>query len=346
MESDSELLQALQRMADEACAHITGAQSSEQREAQRVRFVGRNGQVTLALRQLGSAPAELRPALGKLANDIRILIESLLEQRRSEILTREQQEARASERIDVTLPGRWTRAGGPHPLSQVRDEICDIFTTMGFEIVEGPEVELEYYNFEALNLPADHPARDDHDSFYFDDRVLLRTETSAVQIRTMECRRPPVRIVAPGRVYRRDAVDRTHSHTFHQVEGLLVDQDVSFAHLKGTLTHFAQRFFGDGVKMRFRPHYFPFTEPSAEVDISCFRCGGSGCVLCKQSGWIEVLGSGMVHPQVLRNVGYDPDQVSAFAFGMGIERLAILKYGVDDIRLFYENDVRFLRQLL
>jgi len=226
----------------------------------------------------------------------------------------------------------------------VRDEIVDIFVGMGFTVVEGPEVELEYYNFIALNIPPDHPARDDHDSFFITDHILLRTETSAVQIRTMETQEPPVRIIAPGRVYRRDAVDATHSHTFHQVEGLLVDEHISFGDLKGVLQVFAQKMFGQDVRMRFRPDYFPFTEPSAEASISCFSCGGGGCPLCKFTGWIEILGSGMVHPQVLENVGYDSERYTGFAFGMGLERLAMLKYGITDIRLFFENDLRFLQQ--
>jgi phenylalanyl-tRNA synthetase alpha chain len=334
----------LLQLQSDARARIQTATTSEQLEAVRVEFVGRHGAVTRALRQLGTLPPEQRPALGQLANETRAQIEQELEARRAAVVQQEREAARAREQLDVTLPGRWHQRGRRHPLGVVRDEICAIFTTLGYEIVEGPEVEREYYNFEALNIGPDHPARDDHDSFYVTDGVVLRTETSAVQIRTMEARRPPVRIIAPGRVYRRDAMDRTHSHTFHQVEGLMVEVGVSFAHLKGTLEHFVRRLFGDTVQMRLRPHYFPFTEPSAEVDISCFKCNQAGCSLCKGSGWLEVLGCGMVHPNVLENVGYDPEQVSGFAFGMGIDRLAMLRYGIDDIRLFFENDLRFLRQ--
>ncbi len=336
-----EELQQLQAAAHE---RIAAATTRSELETVRVEFVGRSGAVTLALRRLGKLPKEERPAAGQLANEARVAIEQALEERRSAVEELERTTAIERERLDVTLPGRSHRLGRRHPLGLVRDELCELFTELGYEIVEGPEVEREYYNFEALNLGPDHPARDDHDSFYITDGVVLRTETSAVQIRTMEARQPPVRIIAPGRVYRRDAMDRTHSHTFHQLEGLVVDRGVTFAHLKGTLEHFVRRLFGDKVQMRLRPHYFPFTEPSAELDITCFKCGQSGCSLCKGSGWIEVLGCGLVHPQVLENVGYDPEAVSGFAFGMGIDRLAMLKYGIDDIRLFFENDLRFLRQ--
>ena len=245
--------------------------------------------------------------------------------------------------VDVTLPGRRLPRGRLHPLNRIMAEVCDIFLHLGFEAVEGPEVELDWYNFEALNLPPDHPARDMQDTFYFSDKVLLRTHTSPMQIRTMEVRQPPVRIIAPGKVYRRDS-DITHSPMFHQVEGLLVDKGVTFADLKGVLTAFVHQMFGPEVGVRFRPSYFPFTEPSAEVDIECVMCGGHGCRVCQATGWLEVLGSGMVHPAVFEAVGYDPETYTGFAFGLGIERIAMLKYGVDDIRLFFDNDLRFLRQ--
>lgn len=334
----------LDTIREEARARIAAAQSAADLAQARVEFLGKKGKLRQLLRSLSQLSAEERPVAGALANETRAFVEGLLEESRSVVAAREKELRLKAERQDVTLPGRTRPLGRKHPLSLVLEEVCGIFTSLAFEIVEGPEVELDYYNFVALNIPADHPARDDHASFYFNDEVLLRTETSAVQIRTMEDRKPPVRVISPGRVHRRDAVDRTHSHTFHQVEGFLVDTDVTFGDLKGTLAAFARRFFGETVSMRFRPHYFPFTEPSAEVDISCTTCGGSGCGVCSNTGWIEVLGSGMIHPKVLENVGYDPDQLSGFAFGMGVERLAMLKYGIDDMRLFFENDLRFLRQ--
>jgi phenylalanyl-tRNA synthetase alpha chain len=328
----------------EAREKISAAKSTADLEELRRHFLGKKGPLTQILRGMGGLSAEERPAIGKLANDTRALVEELLEKRSGEFAGTEMGSRLEAEAIDVTLPGRAPNVGNRHPLSIVMDEICEVFTGLGFEIVEGPEVETDWYNFVALNIPPDHPARDDHASFYITDDVLLRTETSAVQIRTMEKRQPPIRVIAPGRVYRRDAVDRTHSHTFHQVEGLLVDEDVTFSDLKGTLDVFCRRMFGEEVRTTFRPHHFPFTEPSAEVDISCFLCGQKGCSVCKHSGWLEVLGSGMVHPKVLENVGYDSEKYCGFAFGMGIERIAMLKFGIDDMRLFYENDLRFLRQ--
>ncbi len=334
----------LLQIQSEARERAAAAQSSAELEELRRAYLGRNGSLNQILRGMGKLPPEERPAAGKLANETKELIEQLLAQRAVDIVAKEQEMKLAAECIDVTLPGRGGSIGKKHPLTLVTEEICEIFTGLGFEVVEGPEVETEWYNFIALNIPPDHPARDEQDTFYFSDDVLLRTHTSPVQIRTMEKRQPPVRIVVPGRVYRRDPFDATHSPIFHQVEGLLVDEDTTFADLKGTLTVFVQRMFGENVRTRFRPSYFPFTEPSAEVDISCLFCGGDGCNVCKQSGWIEILGSGMVHPNVLRNVGYDPEKVQGFAFGMGIDRIAILKYQVNDIRLFFENDLRFVRQ--
>jgi phenylalanyl-tRNA synthetase alpha chain len=334
----------LLQIQSEARERIAAGQSSSELEELRRAYLGRSGTLTQILRGMGKLSPEERPAAGKLANETRELIEQLLAQRAESVVVKEQEQKLAAERIDVTLPGRGAPLGKKHPLTVVTEDICQIFTGLGFEVVEGPEVETEWYNFIALNVPRDHPARDDQDTFYFTDEVLLRTHTSPVQIRTMERRPPPVRIIVPGRVYRRDPFDATHSPIFHQVEGLLVDEDTTFADLKGTLAVFARRVFGENVRTRFRPSYFPFTEPSAEVDVSCIFCDGTGCSVCKQSGWIELLGSGMVHPNVLRNVGYDPEQVQGFAFGVGIDRIAILKYQVNDIRLFFENDLRFVRQ--
>lgn len=334
----------LLQIQSEARERVAAAQSSAELEELRRAYLGRSGSLNQILRGMGKLPSEERPAAGKLANETKDLIEQLLAQRAADIVAKEQEARLAAERIDVTLPGRGGGIGKKHPLTLVTEEICEIFTGLGFEVVEGPEVETEWYNFIALNIPPDHPARDEQDTFYFSDDVLLRTHTSPVQIRTMEKRQPPVRIIVPGRVYRRDPFDATHSPIFHQVEGLLVDDDTTFADLKGTLAVFVQRVFGENVRTRFRPSYFPFTEPSAEVDVSCIFCDGAGCNVCKQSGWIELLGSGMVHPNVLRNVGYDPEQVQGFAFGVGIDRIAILKYQVNDIRLFFEDDLRFVRQ--
>jgi len=294
---------------------------------------------------MSQLPEDERPAVGKLANEIRDYIERELASIEVELKKKEEEMKLSEEVIDVTLPGRRPLVGKKHPITQVLDEIKEIFIGLGFSIAEGPEVELDYYNFEALNLPPEHPARDMQDSFYISDKVLLRTHTSPVQIRVMEKMVPelPIRIIAPGRVFRRDD-DATHSPMFHQVEGLLVDKRVTLADLKGTLLAFAQQLFGEEMRIRLRPSYFPFTEPSAEVDISCIMCGGKGCRTCSQSGWLEILGSGLVHPRVLEMAGYDPEEVSGYAFGMGVERIAMLKYGIDDLRIFFENDARFLAQ--
>ncbi|MFA4015536.1 MAG: hypothetical protein RUDDFDWM_000623 [Candidatus Fervidibacterota bacterium] len=345
VESD-ELLRTLEEIESEALRLIREANSVEEIEAVRLRYLTKRSKLQQVLRSIGKLPVEMRPKVGELANRVREVIQSAFEEKRMELEAVERDKRLASEKIDITMPGRIWRVGGLHPITQTINEICGIFTDLGFEVVDGPEIETEWHNFIALNMPQDHPARDDHDSFYITDKILLRTETSAVQIRVMESRQPPIRIVSPGRVYRRDEVDRTHSHTFHQVEGLLVDEDVTFADLKGTLVVFAKRFFGEDVKVRFRPHYFPFTEPSAEVDVSCPICDAHGCPVCKQRGWVEVLGCGMVHPNVLRNVGYDTERWQGYAFGMGVERLAMLRHKIDDIRLFYENDIRFLRQFI
>ncbi|MGH7340919.1 MAG: phenylalanine--tRNA ligase subunit alpha, partial [Candidatus Rokuibacteriota bacterium] len=310
----------------------------------RVRFLGRQGALTQLLRSLGTLPAAERPLVGAAANEAKRELEALLEGRLGDARQAERASARRQQRLDLTLPGRRPPLGAVHPLSRVHDEIIDVFAGLGFSVVEGPEIETDYYNFEALNIPSDHPARDMQDTFYLPGGLLLRTHTSPVQVRTMLGKAPPVRIIVPGRVHRRDIPDASHSPVFHQVEGLAVDRNVTMADLKGTLELFARELFGPRSRIRFRPSFFPFTEPSAEVDVLCFLCGGDGCRVCKQSGWLEILGSGMVHPQVLKNVGYDTEEVTGWAFGMGIERIAMLKYGVDDIRLFYENDLRFLQQ--
>jgi len=330
-------------MASEARAAIGGAASSSELEAVRVKYLGRSGALTQILKSLGTLPAEERPLVGAAANETKRALEAVLDVRLGEMLESERRRQRERARPDLTLPGRRPPRGGLHPLTRVRDEIVAVFMGLGFSVAEGPQIETDFYNFEALNIPRDHPARDMQDTFYLSPETLLRTHTPPVQIRTMRAQKPPVRIIVPGVVYRRDA-DITHSPMFHQVEGLAVDTRVTMADLKGTLDLFARELFGARSKIRFRPSFFPFTEPSAEVDVLCFLCGGDGCRVCKQSGWLEILGSGMVHPQVLRNVGYDPEAVTGWAFGMGIERIAMLKYGVDDIRLFFENDLRFLQQ--
>jgi phenylalanyl-tRNA synthetase alpha chain len=332
---------AVKELEAAALREIREAKSPEALEALRVQYLGRKGGLTQILRGLKDLPAEVRRAVGQEANRAKTALEAALDQ--ALIILKEAARRAAAPAVDVTLPGRRPPLGRLHPLNQVMAEVCDIFLHLGFEAVEGPEVELDWYNFEALNLPPDHPARDMQDTYYFDDKVLLRTHTSPMQIRTMERRRPPVRVIAPGKVYRRDS-DITHSPMFHQVEGLLVDKGVTFADLKGVLTAFVHQLFGPEVGVRFRPSYFPFTEPSAEVDIECVICGGAGCRVCKLTGWLEILGSGMVHPAVFEAVGYDPEEVTGFAFGLGIERVAMLKYGIDDIRLFFDNDLRFLRQ--
>jgi phenylalanyl-tRNA synthetase alpha chain len=320
------------------------AGSAAELEDVRIRFLGRQGELTQLLRSLGSLPASERPLVGAAANEAKRELEALLERRLAEARESERARARRQQRLDLTQPGRRPPLGSIHPLTRVHDEIVTIFAGLGFSVAEGPEIETDYYNFEALNIPADHPARDMQDTFYLPGGLLLRTHTSPVQVRTMLGKRPPVRIVVPGRVHRRDIPDATHSPVFHQVEGLAVDRHVTMADLKGTLELFAREMFGERSRIRFRPSFFPFTEPSAEVDVLCFLCGGDGCRVCKQSGWLEILGSGMVHPRVLANVGYDTEEFIGWAFGMGIERIAMLKYGVDDIRLFYENDLRFLAQ--
>lgn len=330
------------RLRDEAVEAVQAATRPEDVEQIRVRYLGRKGLVTELLRGMGSVPAEERPHVGKLVNELRGELEGVIGRRREQLAAAALEARLQEETIDVTLPGRGPVAGRRHPLTQVLDDIKAVFIGLGFTVVEGPEVETDYYNFEALNIPPDHPARDMQDTFFITDDILLRTQTSPVQIRTMLAQEPPVRIIAPGKVFRVDA-DVTHSPMFHQVEGLYVDEGVTFAELKGTLATLAQELLGKRP-VRFRPSYFPFTEPSAEMDIQCIICHGSGCRVCGNEGWLEILGAGMVHPKVLQNVNYDPERWTGFAFGMGIERIAMLRYGIDDIRLFFENDLRFLRQ--
>ena len=320
------------------------AGSAAELEEVRIRFLGRQGELTQLLRSLGSLPSSERPLVGAAANEAKRELEALLDSRLAEARETERARTRRQQQLDLTLPGRRPALGSIHPLTRVHDEIVTVFAGLGFSVAEGPEIETDYYNFEALNIPADHPARDMQDTFYLPGGLLLRTHTSPVQVRTMLGQQPPVRIVVPGRVHRRDIPDATHSPVFHQVEGLAVDRHVTMADLKGTLELFARELFGERSRIRFRPSFFPFTEPSAEVDVLCFLCGGDGCRVCKQSGWLEILGSGMVLPRVLANVGYDTEAFTGWAFGMRIERIAMLKYGVDDIRLFYENDLRFLVQ--
>ena len=310
----------------------------------RIQYLGKKGELTAVLRGMGALSAEERPVVGQLANEVRAEIESAIEERTIELRAKALEEQLKAEKIDVTMPGQAPAVGHTHPLTLVQRDLEDIFIGMGYAIAEGPEVEYDYYNFQALNIPENHPARDTQDTFYITDSILLRSQTSPVQARVMEVQQPPIRIISPGRVYRSDAMDSTHSPLFHQLEGLVVDKGITMADLRATLSTFAQAMFGEETKIRFRPHHFPFTEPSAEVDVSCFACGGKGCRLCKGEGWIEILGAGLVHPNVLRNCGIDPEVYSGFAFGLGVERIAMLKYHIDDIRLLYENDVRFLSQ--
>jgi phenylalanyl-tRNA synthetase alpha chain len=338
-----EKLLALQ---EAALAELAQADTQQALNDLRVKYMGKKGALTEVLRGMGALSAEERPVIGQVANEVRAAIERMLEQKTAELERLETERRLAAETIDVTLPGRSPAIGAVHPLSKVIREVEDIFIGMGYTIAEGPELEHDYYNFEALNLPKNHPARDMQDSFYITEELLMRTHTSPVQVRTMERMKGavPVKIICPGRVYRRDDDDATHSHVFTQIEGLVIDEHIRMSDLKGTLLQFAQEMFGKDTKIRMRPSFFPFTEPSAEVDVSCVMCGGVGCRVCKHTGWLEILGSGMVHPRVLEMAGYDPAKYSGFAFGMGVERIAMLKYGIDDIRHFYMNDLRFLKQ--
>ena len=332
----------LQNLEAEARESLQGLDDKTLLEDFRIRFLGRKGKFSTIMRQLGTVAADDRPRMGQLANSIKAEIEKLFENKQ-QALNDAVGSSGSQSGPDLTLPGRYPAAGKLHPVTQVMRETCTIFENLGFSVAEGPDIELDYYNFEALNIPAHHPARDMHDTFYVSDSVLLRTHTSPMQARIMEAQQPPLRVIAPGKVYRCDS-DITHTPMFHQVEGFLVDKDISFADLKGVLTVFTQKMFKKDLPLRFRPSFFPFTEPSAEVDIACVMCDGAGCRVCKKTGWLEILGSGMIDPEVFKMVGYDPAVYSGFAFGLGIERIAMLKYGIDDIRLFYENDQRFLSQ--
>lgn len=338
-----ERLQTLQHEAEE---QIRAATDLKTLDDIRVSYLGKKGSITEVLRGMGKLPKEERPVVGQFANDVREAITATLQRKQAALEEQLLEERLEKEAIDVTLPGRPVKQGNPHPLTAVIEEIEDLFLGMGFSVAEGPQVETDYYNFEALNIPKNHPAREMQDSFYITEDILLRTHTSPVQARTMEKHggKGPVKVICPGKTYRRDTDDATHSHQFTQIEGLLVDEYVRLSDLKGVLTIFAKKLFGEELDVRFRPNYFPFTEPSVELDISCFNCGGKGCSVCKKTGWIEILGAGMVHPNVLEMSGFDPKTYTGFAFGMGPERIAMLKYGIDDIRHFYNSDVRFLRQ--
>jgi phenylalanyl-tRNA synthetase alpha chain len=337
------MIDELQQLGKDAAAELAVAVSEEQILAVRTKYLGRKGLLTGLLRNIAQVPDDEKPVFGKRCNEVKDILNSKIEDILQKQSIRKKEDSLLKEKIDVSLPGRAVRRGRIHPVIQVRREICAIFTSFGFSVVEGPEIELDYYNFEALNIPKDHPARDMQDTFYIEENIVLRTHTSPVQVRVMEKVKPPVRILSPGRVYRPDS-DISHTPMFHQIEGLLVDKGISFGDLKGILTAFLKKVFGEKTTLRFRPSFFPFTEPSAEVDIRCVMCGGQGCRVCGQSGWLEILGSGMVDPAVFLNVGYDPEIYSGFAFGLGLERIAMLKYGISDIRLFFENDIRFLKQ--
>lgn len=334
----------IDKIVSEAKAEVSAALSLPELDEVRVRYLGKKGRITQILRSLGTRPPEERPELGMLLNEARKTVESLLSCRREEIVAGERAKELKEERVDVTLPGNRPSIGTRHPIGMVYEELEQIFGRMGFTVAEGPDVELDYYNFEALNVPKNHPSRDIQDTFYISDDVVLRTHTTCVDVRVMKACKPPLRVIIPGKVYRSDASDPSHLPVFHQLDGFAADEGITFGDLKGTLARFAREFFGSDTGVRFRPSYFPFTEPSAEMDVSCIICRGSGCSVCKGSGWLEILGSGLFHPKVLENVGYDPKKVSGLAFGMGIDRIALLKFGIDDIRLLAENDMRFNRQ--
>jgi phenylalanyl-tRNA synthetase alpha chain len=333
----------LETLLKETVASLSQALTEKDVSEIRVKVLGRKGSLTQLLKRLGTIPDEVRKEIGRIANQVKADLEAKIEETLVRLREKEREAALERERVDVTLPGRRIPMGKKHPITQILEQVIDIFSRLGFEAVEGPEVELDYYNFEALNIPKGHPAREMQATFFISEDVVLRTHTSPNQVRTMEKKRPPVRMICPGAVYRCDS-DPTHSPMFHQVEGLLVDKGVTFADLKGVLTVFVHQMFGEKTRLRFRPSFFPFTEPSAEIDIECFICGGKGCGVCSNTGWLEILGSGMVDPAVYKFVNYDPEEVTGFAFGMGIERIAMLKYGINDIRLFFMNDLRFLKQ--
>lgn len=334
----------LQSIKEKALAQINSSDSLDRLNEIRVAYLGKKGELTEVLKGMKEVAAEDRPVVGQLVNETRSAIEEMLEQTKTKMAKKLREIQMEKETIDVTLPAKKNVIGHKHPNTVALNEVEKIFVGMGYEVVEGPEVEYDYYNFEALNIPANHPAKDEQDTFYINGDILLRTQTSSTQIHEMEKGRLPIRMIAPGRVYRSDEVDATHSPCFHQVEGLVVDKNITFADLKGTLAEFARELFGQKTKVKFRPHHFPFTEPSAEMDVTCFKCGGKGCRMCKGSGWIEILGCGMVHPNVLQKCKINPDEYTGFAFGVGLERIALLKYEIDDMRLLYENDARFLKQ--
>ena len=331
-------------LKERALSEIKQSSSMEELDSLRVKYSGKKGELTAILKGMGKLSAEERPEMGKIANEVREAIETAISETREEIKKIELEKRLAEEVIDVTMPGKTFKVGKRHPITQIIDEVTEIFMGIGFSVAEGPEVETVENNFDALNAPKNHPSRDISDTFYFNDELLLRTQTSPVQVRTMRSQELPIKIISPGRCFRNDSLDATHSPMFHQIEGLVVGKDITMAQFKGTLELFVQKLFGSNTRTKFRPHNFPFTEPSAEIDVTCFKCGGEGCSMCKGEGWIEILGAGMVHPNVLRNCGIDPEVYSGFAFGMGVERLAMLKYEIDDIRLLVENDMRFLDQ--
>lgn len=334
----------LQKIKEKASAEIAAMSDAKALEDLRVKILGKKGELTAILKQMGQLSAEERPVIGQLANDVRAALEAAISEKSAALKAGLLEQRLKLEEVDVTMPGERHEAGKRHPLNIVLEDLKEIFRGMGYTVVDGPEVEETKYVFDMLNTDEGHPARDPQDTFYITDKILLRTQTSSVQIRTMLKEKPPIAIISPGRVYRSDAVDATHSPIFHQCEGLVIDRKIRFSDLKGTLEIWAKRLYGENVKLRFRPHHFPYTEPSAEVDLQCFKCGGTGCPLCKGEGWIEMLGSGMVHPQVLINCGIDPEEYSGFAFGIGLERIAMMRYNIDDMRLIYENDSRFLSQ--
>lgn len=334
----------LSKIREEALVAVKAATALSEIEELRVKFLGKKGEVSSILKQLGGLSAEERPVIGQLANEVRADIDAAISDAKKRLEADALNQKLAAEKLDITMPGKKGKIGGLHPINTVLNDMIDIFQSMGFDVVDGPEVETDYYNFEALNVPADHPARDMQDTFYLSDNLLLRTQTSAAQIRTMKTRKPPIRIVCPGRVFRADEVDATHSPVFHQMEGLVVDKGVTMCDLLGVLEKFAHEIYGPETKVKFRPSFFPFTEPSVEVDVSCSECGGKGCRVCKGTGWIEILGAGMVHPNVLRACDIDPEVYSGFAFGIGLDRLTTTRYKISDIRLLFENDIRFLEQ--
>lgn len=334
----------LEKIKAEALKQIEASEALEKLNDIRIAYLGKKGELTTVLKSMKDVSPEDRPKVGQMVNDVRALIESKLEETKNVLAAKARKEQMKHEVIDVTLPAKKSNRGHSHPCTIALEEVERIFVGMGYEVIEGPEIEFDLYNFERLNIPANHPAKDEQDTFYITDTILLRSQTSPVQVRTMEQGRLPIRMIAPGRVFRSDEVDATHSPSFHQVEGLVIDKNITFADLKGTLAEFAKELFGAETKVKFRPHHFQFTEPSAEVDVTCFKCGGQGCRFCKGSGWIEILGCGMVHPNVLKMSGIDPEEYTGFAFGVGLERIALLKYEIDDMRLLYENDIRFLKQ--